>query len=457
MKLRSLKKFVSCLSIISVLAVSSISPGIFAASPVNSDKTAAETVYDMGVGWNLGNTLDACDTTNTHPNVTAYETLWGNPVTTQKMIDGIKDAGFRSVRIPVAWSNLMSSDYTINADLLKRVKEIADYCTNDGMYVLVNIHWDGGWFDNFATNYDESMKKYTRVWTQISNYFKDYSNNLVFESLNEEGCWNSIWNRWSGTTGEAKTKAYSILNNINQKFVDIVRASGGNNTTRCLLIAGYATDIDLTCDDCFKMPTDTISNKLMISVHYYTPSTFTILTEDASWGKFSATWGTDAEINQVKTDFNKMKTKFADKGYPVIIGEYGTTTVNKESASVRRYLSTVCKTGYDLGFCPMLWDSSVHYSRSDKKIPDTELAAMYLTYKDGRTTVKLGDVNGDGSVNALDFAMMKSYLLGKITDFPVENDLKVSDLNGDGVFNALDFAVMKQFLLGKITAFPAEK
>jgi endoglucanase len=300
------------------------------------------------------------------------------------------------------------------------------------------------------------MKKYTSVWTQISNYFKDYPNNLIFESLNEEGAWDNVWNRYSKSPADGKIKVYTMLNNINQKFVDIVRASGGNNATRCLLIAGYGTDIDLTCDDYFKMPKDSVANKLMISVHYYTPSTFTILEKDADWGKSAYTWGTTAEINQVKTDFNKVKTKFEDKGIPVIIGEYGSTKVNKDEKSVRLYIETVCKSAYDMGFCPMLWDPGTHYSRNDTKFRDSELAAFFLKYKQDtpKPAIKIGDVNGDNTINALDFAAMKSYLLGKTTSFPVENALKVSDVNGDGVFNALDLAVMKQYLLGKITAFP---
>ncbi len=391
MKQHNLKKILAFLAGIAVLTISILTPNSYAAASITSNKTAAETIIDMGIGWNLGNTLEACDTTRTLPNVQAYETYWGNIVTTQAIIDGVKAAGFNSVRIPVAWSNLIASDYTINKDLMKRVKEVVDYCSNAGMYAIVNIHWDGGWFSNFATNYDESMKKYTSIWTQISNYFKDYPNNLIFESLNEEGAWDNVWNRWSGTPADGKTKVYNTLNNINQKFVNIVRASGGNNATRCLLIAGYGTEIDLTCDSYFKMPQDTVSSKLMISVHYYTPSTFTILESDADWGKSAYTWGISTEINLVKTDFQKMKTKFADKGIPVIVGEYGSTKVNKDQNSVRLYLTTVCKTARDMGFCPMLWDPGTHFSRSNIKFTDSQLAAFFLQYKSATPTIKVGD------------------------------------------------------------------
>jgi endoglucanase len=289
------------------------------------------------------------------------------------------------------------------------------------------------------------MKKYTSIWTQIGNYFKDYSNNLIFESLNEEGCWDSIWNRYSGASGDAKTRAYNILNNINQKFVDIIRASGGNNTSRCLLIAGYATDIDLTCDSSFKMPKDTINNKLIISVHYYTPSTFTILTADASWGKCATTWGTDAEKNQVKTDFNKMKNKFANNGVPVIIGEYGTVIENKDPASVGLYISTVCQTAFDMGFCPIFWDNGEHYSRSQLKFKDSQLASIFIRYKVSTTptntpiTTSTEDINGDKAINMSDVMLIAEHFN---TTASGSNYERKCDINNDGAVNMSDVMIV---------------
>ncbi|MFZ5987715.1 MAG: cellulase family glycosylhydrolase [Bacillota bacterium] len=464
-------KIVSLLSLITLLAASLFVPNVFAVSSVYDDKTATETVLDMGIGWNLGNTLEACGDWINPSSITNYETAWGNPVTTKQMIDGIRAAGFKSIRIPVAWSNMMAPDYTINQQLINRVKEVVGYCSDNDMYVIVNIHWDGGWFEKFATEYDEAMKKYTSIWTQISNNFKDYPQNLIFESLNEEGHWDTIWNRWSGSTGADKTRAYNILNNINQRFVDIVRASGGNNASRCLLIAGYATDIDLTIDDCFKMPQDTISNKLIISVHYYTPATFTILTEDASWGKAAYTWGTEAEINQVKIDFQKMKNKFANNAVPVIIGEYGTVIRNKDPESVRRYISTVCKTAYDLGFCPMFWDNGEYYSRSELKFRDPQLASIFYEYKDlSRITPTptvtpppvspspavgiIGDLNNDDMVNSTDLTLMKRYILKIVNSLPAEDDLFAADLNMDYKVDSTDLTILKRYILKIIPHLP---
>jgi len=176
----------------------------------------------------------------------------GQPVITGAMISGYASSGFKTVRIPVAWSNLMGSNYTINAGLLNRVEELVNYVLNNGMYAIVNIHWDGGWWENFPTDSAGCMDRYKRMWGQISDRFKNHSGYLVFESLNEEGVWQDVWNRYDGKGNKAR--AYGLLNAINQEFTTLIRASGSNNADRHLLIAGYATDINLTCDNAFKMP-----------------------------------------------------------------------------------------------------------------------------------------------------------------------------------------------------------
>ena len=200
------------------------------------------------------------------------------------------------------------------------------------MYAIINIHWDGGWISKADEDHDGTLEKYKAVWKQVTAEFSDYSDKLIFESLNEEGVYENTWNRYSNV-GD-KEKAFGLLNELNQTFVDLVRESGGNNAKRHLLIAGYATDVDLTCDPAFKMPADP-QNRCAVSVHYYTPSTFAILTEDADWGKARSTWGSTQEINELNGYMDKLKTTFVDKGVPVIIGEFGTTTTNKEPESLR--------------------------------------------------------------------------------------------------------------------------
>jgi endoglucanase len=162
-----------------------------------------------------------------------------------------------------------------------------------------------------------------------------------------------------------KDKAYEILNTINQEFTNLVRSSGGKNSRRYLLIAGYTTDIGLTVDPAFKMPRDLAAHS-MVSVHYYTPATFALLEKDASWGKAVYTWGTPAEVQAVKTDMLPLKARFIDKGIPVILGEFG-VAANKDPVSVVKYVSTVGETAYSMGVVPMLWDAGSFYNRRTLK------------------------------------------------------------------------------------------
>lgn len=333
------------------------------------DMTTAEVVQEMGLGINLGNTMEVSGMYL--GSVQAYETGWGSPVITQAAIQGYADAGFGVLRVPVAWSNLMNvRTYEISPDYIARVKEIVGWAIDADMYVIMNIHWDGGWFEGFGKDdkRDKCFEKYESIWTQLSEAFKDYGDKLMFESLNEEGGWDEIWNRYSGE-GD-KEKSYGILNDMNQRFVNIVRGSGGNNEKRHLLIAGYGTDIDLTCDEAFKMPDDP-AGRCAVSVHYYTPSTFAILEKDASWGKARTEWGTDEDYAELNRNMDKMKTNFADKGIPVIIGEYSACGKNKTPEMKQLWNVSVAKAAYERGMCPVLWDiAQDYYDRETAKFRD---------------------------------------------------------------------------------------
>jgi len=336
--------------------------------------TTAEIVADMGLGINLGNTFESCGDWISNASVTNYETGWGSPVVTKEMIKGYKDAGFGVLRVPVAWSNMMNKEtYEISPEYIARVKEVVQWAIDSDLYVIMNIHWDGGWFSGFGDDgkRDECFKKYESVWTQLSKEFKDYGDKLMFESLNEEGGWEEVWNRYSNQ-GD-KEKSFGILNDINQRFVNIVRKSGGNNAKRHLLIAGYNTDIELTCDKLYKMPDDP-AGRCAVSVHYYTPATFAILDKDAGWGKAKTEWGSEADVAELNKYMDMMKTNFVDKGVPVIIGEYGTATKNKTPEMVRKYLTSVCGAAYERGLCPVLWDvTGGFYDRNKAAFSDSEL------------------------------------------------------------------------------------
>ena len=350
--------------------------------------TTAGIVQDMGIGINLGNTMEACGDWIAQygdGTVTSYETAWGSPVITEKMINGMADEGFGVVRVPVAWSNMMGKDYHINADYDARVHEIVDWVLKADMYCIINIHWDNGWVNKFPENKDECMKRFTSMWTQIADSFKDYGDKLMFECQNEELGWDSVWNPWGGNSG--KEESYELVNEINQKFVDTVRKSGGNNPKRHLLISGYNTGIDRTCDKLFRMPSDP-ADRMAISVHYYNPSTFAILEEDASWGKARSTWGTAGDFKDLEQQMDMMKKNFVDKGIPVIIGEYGCPKKNKEEQSVRLFLSSVCEAAYKRNMCPVLWDTpGGHYNRETCRLDDAELKKLFSNVVSGKKSL----------------------------------------------------------------------
>lgn len=350
---------------------------------MRKDLSASELTVLMGNGINLGNTMEAYGhiSLGTEAPVSSYETLWSQPVTTQEMITGMKNAGFDTLRIPVAWTNAMdyeSGDYTIREDYLNRVEEIINYALNENMYVVVNDHWDGSWWGMFGSASEETRQKawdlYTSMWTQIAERYKEYSDYLIFESANEE-----LGNRLNDTDVAADSgtlsadECYEMTLKINQKFVDIVRGTGGNNESRFLLIAGYNTDVDMTTDDRYIMPTDPANevNKLILSVHYYTP-----------WGycgnESLSLWGTKRNYGEMNSLLESL-TKFTDQGYGVIIGEYGVLV--KSDGTLKKNAALYYKNFLDncdlYNFCPLLWDCNNLYNRQDCKIIDDEIAALY--------------------------------------------------------------------------------
>lgn len=350
--------------------------------------TALEATRLMGNGINLGNTLEACDNnvgikTNTP---LSYETHWGQPKTTQAMIDGMKAAGFDTIRIPVAWmtnaTHLYEGDYTIDADYMDRVEEVVCYARKAGMYVIINDHWDGGWYGMFGSESAETralaMEAYKGMWQQIAERFRDYSDYLIFESANEElgGRFDEnspLYCSDSVVTYLNDDERYALTNEINQTFVDVVRATGGNNATRFLLIAGYSTDINQTCDDRFQMPKDTVDSKLMVSVHYYDPWSYC----GASSAVSATKWGKVSDYEYMDQQLAKM-TKFTEAGYGVVIGEYGALPCSdglKDNTLAYHTAFLDACTKYNLTNC--LWDCSGLYKRVSQTFADDDILAMY--------------------------------------------------------------------------------
>jgi len=337
------------------------------------DSAALFNLPGYGLGVNIGNTLDAIGSNEWH----AKETGWGNPAITKEFIKALKGIGYKTIRLPVTWAEYIgpAPDYQIGdcifsdcsscPNRMDRVQEAVNWILEEDMYCILNLHHDGGhsdksWILKMSTEETETLKKFEKVWNQIALRFRDAPGKLIFESMNEIG-FDDIWNRW-GADQSKKDEAYRKLNALNQLFTDTVRATGGGNAARRLLISGYWTDIDATCDPLFKMPQDTAKDSLILSLHYYTPAVFCILEEDASWGKNKTDWGSgstaNADYNELAVQFTKIKDNFIDKGIPVILGEYGVSShVSKVEAGRVRWMTAVTQACLDNGICPALWDT----------------------------------------------------------------------------------------------------
>ena len=372
MKNRLRSMFIAAVLVGTVVAGSFTSP--FSVQAAKKDTTSFEDlnqsqiVEAMGPGWNLGNQLESV--TDNVPE----ETNWGNPVITEKLIQSVKAAGFKSIRIPVSYFAKIDDDkdYTIDSKWLDRVQEVVNYCIKNDLYAVINIHGDGyntidgGWLLCNGKNQTEIKKKYKKVWKQIAERFKNYDEHLLFESMNEE---------FDGSYSEPNKEYYQNINDYNQIFVDTVRKTGDNNTKRWLIIPGWNTNIDYTAGDYgFKLPTDQYRNKsidkeeqrIMISVHYYSPWDFCggencVITQWGNEADDPSKTSTTCDETYMKNQLNLMKTTFADKGYPVFIGEYGSinkTSYDSENEYYRAYFARkLCQLSRKNGCIPMYWDN----------------------------------------------------------------------------------------------------
>lgn len=360
------------------------------------DYNAAELAHYMAPGWNLGNTLEAGNNANNFTNNAgvAVETSWQPTVTSKAVIDIVKNSGFKSVRIPCAWvmGHLTDKDnMTIDKAWLDRVKEIVDYCISDDLYVVLNDHWDGGWleYDGFTTgaNVEEKKEQLRKLWTNIANVFKDYDEHLIFAGLNEPGVGGAspsasgslMVNQYSNDT-DAKEEAFAdrILE-YEQTFIDAVRATGGNNAKRILVVQGPKASAANTVKffDVSKLK-DSADKRIMVEVHNYDPYNFCQMTEDASWGKMQYYWaghapnrassdriGSTSTQTAIQSSFNSLKTAFVDKGFPVIIGEYGATARTlaatqgnqaKHDESRQYWFNFSTDYAMEAGCIPFAWD-----------------------------------------------------------------------------------------------------
>lgn len=346
------------------------------------DKTGMESdaiqlSSKITMGWNLGNTLEAI----------GGETNWGNPKTTEAMIKEIKTLGYNAVRLPCAWDQYLENQisYKIKDSWMARVQEVVDYCVNNDMYVLLNIHWDGGWLENNCTpDKQEAVNiKQNALWEQIAVHFRDYDERLIFAGCNEPNAKNA--------------EQAEVLRSYEQTFINAVRRTGGRNAYRNLVVPSPETNIELA-DTLMILPNDVIENRMIVEVHYYAPFNFCLMNKDESWGKMAYFWGKGYEQyavgeyeqrfstwgleDYVLEQFRIMKRKFTDKGIPGFLGEFGVARRRFEDPKIQLahdqsrgyFYQVVTEQAKNHGVVPFIWETGGVFSRrNNMQITDPEV------------------------------------------------------------------------------------
>ena len=267
-------------------------------------ETAKDAVKNMGVGWNLGNTLDAADASKTWTTTEQHETCWGQPVTKPELLKMMKEAGFGAIRVPVTWYQEMDSNGKVNDAWMNRVKEVVDYVIDNGMYCIINVHHDTGdgtqWLHASTTTYDKVKSKYEYLWKQIAEKFKDYDQHLLFEAYNEMLDDNNRWNEPASDDG------YKAINSYAKLFVTTVRNTGGNNKQRNLVVNTYSASSTANAMKALDLPEE--SGHIIFQLHSY-----------PNWQNES---NAKREIDNL---ISNIKSNLLNRA-PVIIGEYATFT-----------------------------------------------------------------------------------------------------------------------------------
>ena len=323
------------------------------------ESEALDFVHNLTLGWNLGNTLDAIDCTWLNDEM-AYESAWSGQMTTKEHITAIKNAGFRSIRIPVSWHNHISdsADYTISQPWLDRVNEIVDYCIDQDMYVIINIHHDNSKEFMYPTSQDldRSVRYVTAIWRQVSERFRDYDEHLIFESLNEPRLVGHPNEWWIDPDSADCKDAIQCINRMNQAFADTVRASGGNNKARYLMCPGYAASPEGALNDGFVLPKDSAGNdhRIIVSAHAYTPYNFALeYPGTSSWSSANKT-----DVNNMLGFMDNLYNKFTSQGIPVIIGEFGAREKNGNLSARVDFASFYVAAARARGMTCFWWDNN---------------------------------------------------------------------------------------------------
>ena len=308
--------------------------------------TSMDLVAEMGVGWNLGNSLDVESTD---------KTAWGNPLPSQEIIDKVYDIGFRTLRVPITWSfhQVATAPYTIDPEYLTQVQETVNYGISKGMHVIINIHHDNTWIRPTTADAPQVKPRIASLWTQLANAFRSYGDKLIFETLNENRLLNSP-EEWSGGTEEGRT----ILNDYHLEALNAIRATGGNNVGRHIMISTYAASTIPVAMDDLVIPNN--DPRTIISLHTYFPWPFCGPEDTLS------TWGSDEEKAQLIEEFDRIHQKWViEEGRPVILGEWG--AADKSNLSIREeYYDFYVSESTARGLLPIVWDDGGNFRMLDR-------------------------------------------------------------------------------------------
>ncbi|KQX48691.1 cellulase family glycosylhydrolase [Paenibacillus sp. Root444D2] len=388
-------------------------------------------VSAMQPGWNLGNTFDSFDTTDPTKN---DETAWGNPRVTKEFIKEIRKQGFKSIRIPITWSGRMEGapDYTINPAWMDRVQQVVDWSLEEGLYVMINIHHDNWmWASKMPTNHDEALAKYNAIWTQVADRFKNHSDKLMFESVNEP-----FFENVDVTTQHA------FLDELNKSFVHIVRASGGNNDVRPLVLPTLNTNHSQEhVDSLSSTIADLNDPNLIVTVHFYGFWPFSV--NIAGYPRLEAD-----TIKDIDTMINNVTTSFVSKGIPVVIGEFGLlgwdavpwkTPISEgvpEHGEMLKFIEYFTSKSIENKLALMLWDNGGRFDRRTLQWDDPELYNQIMASLKGRSSTGESDLifvrKGTPAQDAVVHVNLNGNILTGI--LAGDNKLKIGkdyELNGE--------------------------
>ncbi len=280
--------------------------------------TGLELTADMKIGWNLGNTFDAPD----------GETSWGNPMTSEALLQKVKDLGFETIRIPISWGRHVSAapEYTIDEAFLKRVDTVVNQALDIGFYVIINSHHDNGIYMPTAENSQRGQEYLHAIWTQIGEHFKDAGDHLIFQTMNEPRVEGSSY-EWAIDTGNDDCLAsLRVINELNQTALDAIRATGGNNADRFVIISPYAGNVGAAMSSYFQLPEDSVEDRLIVSIHAYTPYNL-CLDRHSNVSEFTV-----AHEKEISGFLKSVNYRFIRKGIPVVIDEMGCLNKNNPEA-----------------------------------------------------------------------------------------------------------------------------